>query len=344
MTKIKLMYVLFSGLFLVHICGYAMDQKSSPVGTTVSKDVATQDAYLCAWMDRFEEDYFGDGVSVDEPSSDIGVEPAHDQSIAASSTSSSSTTTMPANKKSVFVGDATSKDVADQEADLCTLIDRIEADYSGDEPLSDLGIEPVHGQPVVASSSSSSSTATVPVNKKSAFGINGIMQCYISSRDNISAYLIDYINAAQSSIYIAMYQLRAMDIARALARAKVRGLDVWVICDHCTKDDRAIQFLITCGIKVFVWNTDRQKAIMHHKFALIDGDIVWNGSYNWTLNANNNNCENVMVVKNKEMYDGFFDEFCDELLPSSSRLQITQDPDQQNLKKRKRDETGDDVH
>ncbi len=37
---------------------------------------------------------------------------------------------------------------------------------------------------------------------------------------------------------------------------------------------------------------------MHHKFAVLDGTLLLNGSFNWTKNASQNNNENIMITNN----------------------------------------------
>jgi phosphatidylserine/phosphatidylglycerophosphate/cardiolipin synthase-like enzyme len=39
---------------------------------------------------------------------------------------------------------------------------------------------------------------------------------------------------------------------------------------------------------------------MHHKFCVIDNQVVLTGSYNWTTNAETRNDENVTVQKDPE--------------------------------------------
>jgi hypothetical protein len=145
--------------------------------------------------------------------------------------------------------------------------------------------------------------------------------------DEVSA-LLDCIHAAKDRICIAVYQLKAMEIARALASAHARGVKIWVVCDHCSKDERAVRFLVRRGIKVFIWNEDNPSALMLHEDALIDEDIVWDDSFNWIRNENDNNHERVIVTKNKKKYDDFFDEFADKLLPSSQWLFAVQNSQQ----------------
>jgi phosphatidylserine/phosphatidylglycerophosphate/cardiolipin synthase-like enzyme len=145
-----------------------------------------------------------------------------------------------------------------------------------------------------------------------------------SNADGKQCSLLDCIHAAKDYICVAMHQLKAMKIAEELVKAYARGVKIWVICDTCTKDEQAVRLLIQHGIKVFVWSGDDPRTLRHHQFVLIDEDIVLIGSFNWTRNANGNNREHVTVIKSKAIYDKFFDEFVEKLLPSSQRLFVAQ--------------------
>ena len=41
----------------------------------------------------------------------------------------------------------------------------------------------------------------------------------------------------------------------------------------------------------------KREGLMHHKFALIDNQILLNGSFNWTEWAVWENCENLVITR-----------------------------------------------
>jgi hypothetical protein len=63
------------------------------------------------------------------------------------------------------------------------------------------------------------------------------------------------------------------------------------------------------GISVHAFDTGDARGIMHHKFCLIDHKITINGSYNYSLNASNNNVENIQVSDDLSTYNQFLSEF-----------------------------------
>lgn len=76
----------------------------------------------------------------------------------------------------------------------------------------------------------------------------------------------------------------------------------------------ACSTLKTLGVPVKVENTS---AKLHHKVGIIDNKKVIVGSYNWTLSANEENDENVIVVSNADIADLFtraFDELWNNVL------------------------------
>lgn len=91
--------------------------------------------------------------------------------------------------------------------------------------------------------------------------------------------LIRAINSAESTIDVAMYNFSLQSVERALVAAQRRGVTVRVLVDSDALDNRAVQRLLASGTGVV---TDRREGLMHHKFVVIDRQIVWTGSLNLT--------------------------------------------------------------
>lgn len=135
---------------------------------------------------------------------------------------------------------------------------------------------------------------------------------YFSPDDHPSEKLIALINHAQHKIYAAVYMITDKNITHALINAKKRGVDVKVIMDRASFESSwgKGKYLKEHHVDLFVFGlgskpkTKFPSALMHNKFALID-DQLWNGSFNWTRNANKNNQENVILTDNTHMYEKF---------------------------------------
>ncbi|MEX0799530.1 MAG: phospholipase D-like domain-containing protein, partial [Bacteriovoracaceae bacterium] len=57
--------------------------------------------------------------------------------------------------------------------------------------------------------------------------------------------------------------------------------------------------------------------LLHHKFAVVDGETVIVGSQNWSASANRQNDENALVIRNKKIASAYVREF--ERLEKNSR-------------------------
>lgn len=134
-----------------------------------------------------------------------------------------------------------------------------------------------------------------------------------SPDDHPTSRLLELINGAHNKIHAAVYMLTDKDIAQALVNAKKRGVHVKIILDPTSVDTKygKGKLLIENKIDTFVFTTPRHKKkqtfhlpIMHNKFALIDNKL-WTGSFNWTISANKQNQENVIITDDQGMYQRF---------------------------------------
>lgn len=155
----------------------------------------------------------------------------------------------------------------------------------------------------------SATTIALPNNRIGAGTV-----CLFSPDDKITDHLIDTIKGAQKSIRAAVYMFTDKDIAQALIDAQTRKVKVSVIVDpiSCMQYGKA-QLLYNNKIPVFVYNPKVQKddkwfssgPIMHNKFMIIDDELLWTGSFNWTLKANKSNSENVIITKDIKLCKAF---------------------------------------
>ena len=120
--------------------------------------------------------------------------------------------------------------------------------------------------------------------------------------------LLDVINAATKTLDVCVFTITCNEIADAVVAAHKRGVKVRVISD----DDQAnakgsdLASIGEAGAEV---RTDAASTHMHHKFAVIDGKVLVNGSFNWTRQAVLGNQENVMVLRDSQLASVFAAEF-----------------------------------
>ena len=122
-----------------------------------------------------------------------------------------------------------------------------------------------------------------------------------SPEDNIQQALIGLINNAQRNILVQAYLLTDDRIADALIRAHKRGVNVEVLLDSQVVSDAkgsdGIR-LYEAGIPV---RLETRYDHAHNKIMIFDHDTanaaVATGSYNYTVAAQKNNAENVVIIR-----------------------------------------------
>jgi phosphatidylserine/phosphatidylglycerophosphate/cardiolipin synthase-like enzyme len=150
-------------------------------------------------------------------------------------------------------------------------------------------------------------------------------------QSSVAGRLVEKINAAQTSIHIASFEFDLTPVAQALITARQRGVDVrWVTDDeHGLESDEEpghgqFAMLQEAGIEV---RSDTRSALMHNKFWIFDGQIVWTGSTNITENGIFKQDNNVIVIQSPELaaiYEMEFQEMWNGEFGPRSTSQIEQ--------------------
>jgi len=124
---------------------------------------------------------------------------------------------------------------------------------------------------------------------------------------DIRSIILENLSNAKFDIYVAVAWFTDKQIFEILMEKSRQGLNVEVVIvnDEINLGNQFNYNLFTeQGGKLF-WDNH------HHKFCVIDREIVITGSYNWTYMANNRlQRENVIVIKHeKELIDKYSIEF-----------------------------------
>jgi phosphatidylserine/phosphatidylglycerophosphate/cardiolipin synthase-like enzyme len=108
------------------------------------------------------------------------------------------------------------------------------------------------------------------------------------------------IGGAQHTILVQAYFFTAPTIAKALVAAHQRGVNVKILIDRSqlTKKNSQISFLLKKGIPVWV---DMIQGIAHNKVMILDEDYVLTGSFNWTDAAQQQNAENLILIRDRHI-------------------------------------------
>ena len=93
--------------------------------------------------------------------------------------------------------------------------------------------------------------------------------------------LLRRIDAASKTLDVCVFTITCNEIADAVVRAHERGVKVRVISDdeQANSTGSDLRAIADAGIPV---RTDAASTHMHHKFAIVDGATLINGSFNWT--------------------------------------------------------------
>jgi len=145
------------------------------------------------------------------------------------------------------------------------------------------------------------------------------IKVYFSPNGDCQHAVISEIRKAAQTIDIAMYYLSSRDIAQALVKAQEKNVRVRIVLDQGQEIEPASKstYLIKHGFDI---RYHLGFGLMHNKFAIIDGESLITGSFNWTLTAEERNEENLLIINDKgtiEKYEKRFDYLWDTSRPDS---------------------------
>ena len=141
----------------------------------------------------------------------------------------------------------------------------------------------------------------------------------VNLADQLDNKLIDYINACQSTLDIAIYNSYSPDsstgIAGAINNAHARGVQVRVIYDGSTSS--VMIPLLNPAIPKLPSPTTSDYGIMHNKFVIFDADSsdpntpwVWTGSTNWTeVQIDGPDKNNAIAIQDQALAQAYKTEF-----------------------------------
>ena len=140
-----------------------------------------------------------------------------------------------------------------------------------------------------------------PRNTRRLLRVGGVLvENYFSPEDHPAKRVVELIDGAKRTVDVAMYSFTSKGIARALVRARERGVVVRVVMDdRQARGKHSVDELLRArGIPVFL---DGPKKTLHHKFMVVDTQLVLTGSYNFTTSAERRNDENLIVIHSPDL-------------------------------------------
>ena len=131
---------------------------------------------------------------------------------------------------------------------------------------------------------------------------------FFSPGPDCKVAILELLSGARATLDVCVFTISDDDLTRQLLEAHRRAVVVRLITDNDKRNDAGsdVDQLARQGIAVRI---DQTPAHMHHKFAIADGTVLLNGSFNWTRSATQVNSENVTVTVEEAAVRGFRTEF-----------------------------------
>lgn len=133
------------------------------------------------------------------------------------------------------------------------------------------------------------------------FSPNASYEVCFTPRNNCKQKIVKEIKLSKKQILVQAYSFTDPVIAKALIKAKQRGVDVQIIFDKTQAgiSRKIIELLSKNNIKPLL--DFRPTGIAHNKVMIIDNSTTITGSYNYTKSAAKRNAENVLIIKDSEL-------------------------------------------
>lgn len=147
--------------------------------------------------------------------------------------------------------------------------------------------------------------------------------------DNLQTIVINNLLSAKNSVKISVAWLNFDIYGTAFKSLLENGVKIKIIIDDNISNARynnTIDYLCSLGAKIKKIKMPGEKQIMHHKFCIIDNTISLSGSFNWTINAELNNYENLIVSDDINIILGFKNEFKSVWHLSTQDVKMLQKP------------------
>jgi len=134
-----------------------------------------------------------------------------------------------------------------------------------------------------------------------------ILGVYFSPDGGCEDEILDWISRANETIHILIYIFNSDTISDELIAANQRGIEVKVLFEQEeNKQYSEYQKLKNAGIPV---RNDTNSHLMHDKVMIIDGTIILTGSFNYSAAAEEDNNENLLVIKSATIAAEYEEEF-----------------------------------
>lgn len=149
---------------------------------------------------------------------------------------------------------------------------------------------------------------------------NGSISVYFTDPANRDAgaeavnQLVSAINSARQTVDLAVYNLSLPEIGEALIAAHERGVQVRVVMESEAMERQIPLSVVDAGIPMV---GDQREGLMHNKFTIIDGQLIFGGSANYTSTSFFSDYNNLVMIYSPEVAQAYTAEF-DEMFNDGS--------------------------
>lgn len=137
---------------------------------------------------------------------------------------------------------------------------------------------------------------------------NTTVENYFAPEDGVGKRIAEKLKQAKSSIYFMAFSFTDDRIGKVLREKAKEGVLVQGVFETVGSETKFSEFgaLLKAGIDV---RQDGNPYLMHHKVFIIDEKIVITGSFNFSVNADESNDENIIIVEDPAIAKAFLGEF-----------------------------------
>ena len=124
------------------------------------------------------------------------------------------------------------------------------------------------------------------------------IEVYFSPEGGCTEAVLKEIRTAKTNVLVQAYWFTSAPVAQALVDAHKRGVKVEVILDksRTEKDPSQADVLLRGGVPTQI---DDKHVTAHNKLVITDDEVVITGSFNFTGQAEEQNAENLLVIRDK---------------------------------------------
>lgn len=139
------------------------------------------------------------------------------------------------------------------------------------------------------------------------------VELYFSPSDTVTKKIINAINTADKDLEFAMFNFTSQYIANAIAAKINNGIFSAGIIEDTAYGTNPYNTMYAQMDSLLL--IDKQSAVLHHKYAVIDRSdnnddpLVITGSHNWTVSADTRNDENTLIIHDDTIVNLYYQEW-----------------------------------